>query len=359
MIDNTVLGRYLMREGVLGWLAVTFVLLSVMLATRFARYLAQAAGGLLPQDVLWQVVALSSLQYLVVIVPVSLMLGLMLALGRLYRDQEITAMAACGLGLAGLYRPFVGIAVLVAVLSAALSLQIGPWAGRTADRVIKDARRLMQYTPFEAGRFTVVGDGEAVFYTERMSADGASLGPVFIDLADPDWKGTVVAGAGSQRVDPETGERRVLLKDGARYAGTPGQADWEVARFAEFGTRVTPPDFIHVTAKRKLRDSIELLGSADPEDQAELQWRLSVPVTVLLLTLVAVPLSHTSPRQGRYGKVVLGLLVYLVYINLLGLGQALIADGRIDPWLGMWWAHGLMAALALWLIGRRNHWWGA
>ena len=327
-----------------------------MLSTRFARFLAEAAAGELPRDVLFKVVGLSSLQYLVILIPVSLLLAVMLSLGRMYKDHEITAMTSCGVGIGGLYRPFVGLAVILALVTGALALQIGPWAGRQADYLVKDARRLVQYTPFEAGQFKEVAGGRAVFYTAQVDERGANLGSVFVHVADPQYAGLITAHSGTQTVDPETGEREVILKDGFRYVGEAGRADFEIARFGEYGTRVTPPDFIYTSAKRKVADSRSLVVSDELEDQAELQWRIAAPVTVLLLVLLAVPLAHTSPRQGRYGKVIFGIIAYLVYVNLLGLGQAWITNGLIAPGVGMWWVHALVLGFALILIARRAGW---
>src|SRR5713226_7652960 len=132
-MKGAILQRYLLREAAAAWVAVTVALLAIMLATRFARYLAVAASGKLPKELLLQVVALSSMQYLMVLIPVSLLLAIMLSLGRLYKDQEMTAMTACGIGSARLYRPFLVLAVLLALAGGALSFVIGPWAGRRAD----------------------------------------------------------------------------------------------------------------------------------------------------------------------------------------------------------------------------------
>jgi lipopolysaccharide export system permease protein len=112
----------------------------------------------------------------------------------------------------------------------------------------------------------------------------------------------------------------------------------------------------YFAGKRKIRETSMLLGSDDPEDQAELQWRIAAPLGTLLLALLAVPLAHTTPREGRYGKLVLGIVAYLVYSNLLALGQAWIAKGYVSPAIGLWWVHGLTAAAALWLIARRVGW---
>lgn len=356
MLSARLLDRYLLREAGLAWLAVTSVLLGIMLSTRFARFLAEAAAGELPREILFKVVALSSMQYLVILIPVSLLLAVMLALGRLYKEQEVTAMTACGVGIADLYRPFFGLAVILSALTGLLALELGPWAGRQVDYLVKDARRLVQYAPFEAGQFKEVAGGRAVFYTARLPDGGRRMEDVFIHVADPAYAGVITARRGEQTVEPETGERQITLFDGFRYAGQSGQLDYEIARFGEYGTRVTPPDFIYTSAKRKVASSAELMASDDLEDKAELQWRIAAPVTVLLLVLLAVPLSHARPRQGRYGKLVYGIVAYLIYVNLLGLGQAAITGGVLPPTVGMWWVHALVLAAAMLLIARRSGW---
>lgn len=356
-MNNALLQRYLLREAGGAWLAVTLVLLVIMLSTRFARFLAQAAAGDLPRELLFQVVALSSLQYLVILIPVSLLLAIMLALGRLYKDNEIAAMTGCGLGLAGLYRPFLLLGVLLALLTAALAFQIGPWAGRTADYQVKNAARLIQFNPFEAGRFKEVGGGRAVFYTASMSGDGERLGTVFARIEEPDGASIVIAREGHQHTDAETGEREVLLGQGHRYQGEAGRADFDIMRFGEFITRIAPPDFIYISAKRKILSTEDLLASDAAEDRAEIAWRVAAPISVLILALLAVPLSHIGPREGRYGKLVIGILAYLLYSQLLGLGQAWIAKEKVPAALGLWWVHAVMLGWVLWLLGRRQGWW--
>lgn len=352
-----VLNRYLLKEGAAAWFAVTVVLLAIMLSTRFVRYLSAAAAGELPRELLLKVVGLSVLQYLLILIPISLLLGVMLALGRLYKDQEITAMTACGVGLGGLYRPFIGLALALAAFSAALSFQIGPWSGRVVEQLVKDSRRLVQFAPFEPGAFKEIGGGRATFYTKDMSSDAGSLGEIFVRVDDPDYASVVTARSGSQRLDTRTGERHITLSDGWRYVGTPGRADFEVMHFERFGMRVQPPPALdYVSSKRKLATTSSLIASGDQEDWAELHWRISAPITVLVLALLAVPLAHTRPRSGRYGKIVLGILVYLAYSNLLVLGQVALGDGRIPPVLGLWWVHGAFLLFAGWLVARRAGW---
>ncbi len=355
-MKQTVIDRYLLREAGSAWMAVTLVLLAIMLSTRFARYLAQAAAGELPRELLFKVAALSSLQYLVILIPVSLMLAIMLSLGRLYRDSEIAAMMGCGVGIGALYRPFIVLGALLALLTAALSFQLGPWAGRTADYLVKNAARVVQFNPFEEGRFKAVR-GEAVFYTERMSTDGSRLSNVIAQVRENGAVSLVTARAGTQRTDPVTGERSVSLHDGHRYSGEPGQAAYDVMRFDTFTTRVSPPEFMYISAKRRLMTTGQLLGSMDRRDHAELAWRISAPLSVLILAILAVPLAHVPPRAGRYGKVVVGIAAYLLYSQLLGLGEAWIAKGTVPVAFGLWWVHALMLLWALILVGGRLNLW--
>lgn len=355
MFRNT-LDRYLMRETAAATIAVTLVLLAIMLSARFARFLGAVATGELPRDVLALVVGLSSLQYLVLLIPASLLLAVMMTLGRLYKDSEVAAMMGCGVSLGDLYRPFMWLSLLMAAVTAWLAFSAGPWAGRQVDYISKDARRLVQYSPFEPGRFRTLGGGQAVFYTEEIDSRGEFLTNIFARLEEEDGASVVMAKRGRQRVDPVTGERKLSLFFGSRYAGVPGQRDYEVIDFDELETRITPPPFLYSSNKRKLTPTGELLASSDREDQAELAWRIAAPVSVLILGLLAVPLAYLRPRQGRYGKLVLGIVLYLVYSNLMGLGQAWISKGHVPAAIGLWWVHLVFAALGLVLFAQRQGW---
>ena len=205
------LDRYLLQETAAAAVAVTLVLLAIMLSARFARFLGAVATGDLPRDLLAQVVGLSSVQYLVLLLPAALLLAVMLTLGRLYKDSEVAAMMGCGVSLGGLYRPFLWLSTLMALLTAWLAFVAGPWAGRQVDYISKDARRLVQYTPFEPGRFKSVGGGRAVFYTEEIDSKGEKLTTVFARIQEQEGESVVIASEGRQQVDTDTGERRVTL----------------------------------------------------------------------------------------------------------------------------------------------------
>lgn len=350
----TTLDRYLLREVIQTWVAVTFVLLAIMLSSRFARYLGEAAAGNLPSEVVFTLLGLTSVQYLTVLVPVSLFLAVMLALGRFYRDSEMAALMACGVGYGRMLKPLMTLAVVIGIGLAALSLQVGPSAARMAGEVRADAERDVEAAGFEAGRFRT--SGGTVFYAEEIEDDGRELRDVFIEQREGDHIVVSRAARAAQQEDPATGVRHLVLFDGRRYLHAPGAAEYQVVEFEEHGVRIEPPAPPDATERRAARSTVALWQSRESADVAELQWRISVPLMGVLLVALAVPLSRASPRQGRYAKLVAAILVYVVYSNLLGIAQVWVERERIDSWLGLWWVHAAVVVFTFALVVRHYGW---
>jgi len=335
-----ILDRYIFREIAATWVAVTGVLLFVLLTNQLARVLGQAAADKLPKAAVFTMLWLTSVQYLTVLIPIGLFLAVMLALGRLYRDSEMTALMACGAGPRRLYRPVLLLAILLVTVIGWLSLDVGPRAAEQA-RTIREAasREIGSLVP---GRFLSAGGASAVFHAEGVGED-RQLREVFIQRRDGDDVEVALAGSGELRDD---GERRMLiLYDGRRYEGTPGQRNFRIISFAEHGIPIEMPTEEATADEPDVMPTAELLGSPDVAHIAELQWRLSMPLSALLLGLLAVPLSRTQPRQGRYGKLAAAVLVYLIYSNLLGAARVWTEREIVPAAVGMWWVHALLALL--------------
>src|SRR5699024_6807328 len=158
------------------------------------------------------------------------------------------------------------------------------------------------------------------------------------------------------RTNPETGERQIVLLDGRRYEGTAGQADFRIMTFSEYGVNLPSKTATYNPGSLDQKPTSELLNSEKPADRAQLQWRISSPLMVLLLTLLAVPLAYLRPRQGRYAKIIVGVLIYVAYANMLGVAQSWISEGALSPLIGVWWVHLLVVGLGLVLLGRRQGW---
>jgi lipopolysaccharide export system permease protein len=344
------LDRYVFREVAQAWLAVTGVLLAILLSNQLARVLSQAAANEFPRGTVLALLGLTSLQNLTVLMPVGLFLAIMLALGRLYHESEMAAIQSCGVGVDRLYRPVMVLAVAVAAILAGLSFFIVPGAAQRAQEIRSDALRNAQFGSLEPRRFRSFSGGDVVFYAERVDANGV-LYNVFVQRMVGERVEIAVAARAEQRGAGEA-DQTFILYEGQRYEGIPGSARFRVLRFSEHGIPVRLPELSVSSRDRDLVPTRALIGSSDPQDRAELAWRFAVPVMPLVLALLGVPLARLKPRQGRYGKMGLAILVYFIYSNVLAAARVWIERETVPAWAGLWWVHLLVLLPAVILLAR-------
>jgi lipopolysaccharide export system permease protein len=348
-----ILDRYVLREVATTWVAVTAVLLAILVSNQLARILGLAAANGLPQDVVLSLIWLTSLQYLTLLMPIGMLLAIMMALGRLYHDSEMAAVRACGTGPERLYLPVMLLAATVAIGLAWLAFVVAPTAFGMADSMRREALRNAQFGRLEAGKFRTFANGTAVFYAERADEAGV-LYNVFLERTVGERVEVATAVRAVHRIEDAGRLHVIVLYDGVRYEGTPGEANFRELRFTEHGipVRIPGPD------DRKLRSEAKsmaaLLASDVPRDVSELQWRISLPLMVIVLSLLAVPLAALRPRQGRYARVAVAIFVYFGYSNLISAARVWIEKGQIDPRIGVWWVHLLVVLLALLLLNRQS-----
>lgn len=380
------LDRYILREVALTWLAVTSVLLVILMSNRLARVLAQAAANDFPRDVVFALIALTSAGYLTVIVPIGFFLAIVLGLGRLYHESEMAALQACGVGPAGLFRPICVLGAVIVALLIWLSFFAIPAASARAQAIRTEALRDAQFGALEPGRFRTFGGGSVVFYAERVDDNGILHNVnVFVDRPDereqsqpaPETAPTPAdnTSAEGQASTPrgDTGnkleiwvasraeqrgagqaDQTFVLYDGYRYEGVPGGGQFRIIRFSEGGIPIQLGAIAGGKLNAATRTTAQLLNSANRDDIAELHWRIAMPVSALLLMLIAVPLARLRPRQGRFGKIGIAILVYFLYSRLMVSGRTWIETDAVPTWAGLWWAHGIALVAGLWLLLREN-----
>lgn len=349
-----ILDRYIFREVAMTWLGVTGALLMILLTNQFARVLGDVAKGKLPKNAAFDVIGLSAVQYLTVLVPIGLFLAIMMALGRLYRDSELPAMMACRVGPTGLYRPLLFLILPLSVGVAWLSIDIGPRALSAVDRIGAEARREADLASIEPGRFTVFGADSAVVYGERVTKDKA-IENVFLQRRMADGGVEVVIAERGEQVDSDVPDTRLLvLYSGRRYEGIPGTTRFRVVEFAEHGIPYQLPSIEIEEPRPRVMPLADLMKSNELEHIAELHWRIGIPLSTLILGLIAVPLSRSRPREGRYGRLAIGLLVFIIYLNMLSAAKAWIEQGTVAPEIGLWWVHGCVLLLGLGLLALQN-----
>lgn len=349
-----ILDRYIFREIATTWLGVTMVLLLILLTNQFARVLGDVAKGNLPKNAAFDVIGLSALQYLTVLVPIGLFLAIMLALGRLYRDSELPAMMACRVGPSGIYRPLTWLMLPLVLGVAWLSIEGGPWALTNIDRIGAEARRGADLASIEPGQFTTFGPERAVVYGNSVTPEG-QMQKVFMQRGADDGSIEVVIAQLGEMVESDDPDVRFLvLSDGRRYEGVPGTADFRVIEFAEHGVPYRLPSLDMEEPRPRAMAFFDLMRSDEPEHIAEFQWRLGVPISTIILAILAVPLSRSQPRAGRYGRLAIGLLVFIIYLNMMSAAKAWVEQSTISPALGIWWVHGAVLSFALILLAMQN-----
>lgn len=349
-----IIDRYLLREVLLGWLGITLILWLILISHRLVRYLAQAAAGELPGDIIFVLLGVKTLWLLVYIMPFSLALGIVTGLGRLYRDHEMVALGACGTGPWRLYQPLLGAGFLVAMLLGWMALFATPAITAYGDRITWQAEQEADVSLLGAGRFNNIRGGRMTFYAERLSEDKKHMENLFVYLKGNTQTGkpprVVTADSATRKIDPDSGDEYVVFENGHLYEGVPGEARYRIMQFARQGVRVELRGNRKLSYKSEVVPSAELLGSDRLADIVELQWRLSVPLSVMVLILLAVPLSHLAPRKGRYGGIVNAVLVFLIYYNLLGTSKIWVEQGTLPAVVGLWWVHLLFIGLAFVLL---------
>ena len=342
-----ILGRYILREVITAWIVVMGVLLVILLANQVAAVLERAAASQFPQGVVLELIYLGMLQYLSFLVPFGLLLGIVLALGRLYHDSELAAAFACGVKPATLYGGVIALGVVLAVGLAALTLVVAPGATAQALTIRNAAVRSGQFAPLQAGTFRVFAGGTAVVYAQQVDRDG-TLRNVFVEHNQGLVVQVTLAQRAIQSVAPDGATQTIQLFDGQRFEGVAGSAQFRaMPAFSELTIPVRLPPVTAVVTDLDAQPTAALLSSSDPKRQAMLQWRISMPLMCIVLTVLAIPLARLKPRQGRYARVWLALVVYIIYSNLITAGQAWIAHGAIPVALGLWWVHAAVLLLAL------------
>lgn len=351
----SILDRALLKEMGLAVGAVMSILSLIIVGQLFVRLISQAADGRIPQDVILALLGLGVIKSVVQLMPLALLLGIMLTFGRLYRDSEMTAMRSCGIGLSRLYRPVVLLATPVVVLLAVLALYVSPLSIRLADKMAFEAEHRTDISGITEGRFIQSKQGNWVVFAERMDRREGTLDTVFVHNRVNGVVTIETATRARQITDPATGDDRLVLSDGFRYEGTPGRGDYQILTFDKHTMRVPPL----VGSPHKGLDGVPsavLWKSDTPPEQAELQWRMSIPLAAVLLVLLALPLSYAAPRQGRFGKLALAVILYIIYSNLTIFAMSLTQRGELPVPIGVWWVHLLMLVFIAALFVRQYGW---
>ena len=347
--------RALLREFVSLSSAVFMTLFLIALTARLIRLLGQAAGGSVPSDAVIALLGFFALNALAILLSLTLFITVLLTLTRTYRDSEMVIWFNSGLSLAAWLKPVLMFAGPLVALIACLSLLISPWAARKAEeyRVYIDSRD--EISRVNPGVFGESSGKDRVFFVESVSGDKLTVQNVFVNSVQHQKSGVMMSSKGFVETAPN-GDRHLVLLNGRRYEGNPGEADFRVMEFERYATRIAVKEAEAPAVTQKSLSTLALIELPTNTNLGELVWRIGVPLSALILALLAIPMSFVNPRAGRSINLLFALLTYMVYSNLLSLSQARVVQGKLEFVIGAWLVHGVMFGVLLALFAWRMGW---
>lgn len=336
--------------------ATLVVLFTIILTMLLIRTLGAAARGSVNPEEVMLVLGYTVLGYTQTILTLSLFISIVSTLARMYRDSEMIIWFASGRSLGGFLGPVLRFAWPILLVITLMVLFVWPWANQqTADLRDRFSSRgdLQRVAP---GQFQESSSGRRVFFIDKDTADGTEGRNVFISSTEDD--GTeVVTSANSGKVEPVGDRSFLVLRKGQRLESSPVTNRIKVSEFEEYGAQIGASTiYSSGTDALKARSTWRLITEPDPGNQGELVWRVGVALTAVNLVLLAVATTVSNPRAGRSGNMMFTLFAFILYFNLLNIGQRMVSTGRFSFSAMLIGLHGTVCVLCLfWLYKRHNN----
>ena len=342
--------RALRRELVSVAGATFTVLFSISVTWTLITILGKAAGGKVASSDVVALIVFAALNYLPTIVILTSFISVLMVVTRSYRDSEMVVWFASGLSLTRWIAPVLSFGLPMVLLTAVLSLVATPWAKHKSSEYVERFEKREDLQKVAPGQFKESASSNRIFFVEGVSGKTAVVQNVFVNTVDEHGTAVIVAKEGVITADAK-GQRFLVLKNGRRYQGVPGQADFQTMEFERYSMRVA-------SQTQDIESEIDVAGMATPalfalrtnDTRAELLWRLASPLTCLVLVLLAIPLGFVNPRAGSSANLIIALLIFFTYSNLVKLVEASVKQGRFSFALSWWPLHLLVGLVVLGLF---------
>ena len=344
--------RALLREFASIAGAVFLTLLAIALTTRLIRLLGQAAGGRIPTDAVMAFLGFFTIYILPMLLSLTLFISILLSLTRSYRDSEMVIWFSSGQPLTAWLKPVLVFALPLVGLIALLSLVISPWTAQMGEQYRTRVNTRDDISRVTPGTFGETSSRERVFFVESISGDQTVVRNVFVASSQHQRAGVSMSRTGRTETAPN-GDRFIVLDQGRRYEGAPGEERYRVTEFEKYAARIELKEGAEPELTHKQLTTLALIAAPSNTNRGELVWRIGVPTAALILALLAIPMSFVNPRAGRSVNLLFALLTYMVYSNLLTVTQARVAQGKLDFAAGSWLVHAAMLAVLLLMFAFR------
>jgi len=351
-IGGRIFYRSLIREFAVTGALVSSILLGIMVLTQLIRLLGDSVSGILAVEGVMALVGFTTLNYLPIVLSVSLYLSVLLTLTRSYRDSEMVVWFSSGIGLTRWIRPVMGFTIPVVCVIALLSFVLAPWAKQKAEEFKNQLDTRDEVAMATPGVFRESKQSDRVFFLENIDPKNNRVGNIFVQSVQNSKEGTMVAKEGLQET-AANGDRFIVLLNGTRYEGVPGQHDYKIVEFDRYAVRIEAAEIKEVELDRKSLSTLALLHDPNPGNISELAWRIGSPLSALILAALAIPLSFVNPRAGRTFNLMIAVVLYMVYSNMLGVTTTWLAQSKISVLIGLWGLHAAMIVLLVLMFYKR------
>ncbi len=351
--------RALSREFTQTAATVFVALFAILLTTQLIRLLNEAAGGKLASQAVVALLGFGAINYLPVVLSLTVFIAVLLTLSRWYHDSEMIIWFSSGLSLTAWIGPVMRFALPLVLAIAALSLFLSPWALTKSAEFRQRMDKRDDMSQISPGIFNESSGAERVFFVEGMSGVEGRVKNIFVSSTQHGRLGVMAAAQGYTETVPN-GDRFLVMEHGRRYEGSPGNPEYRVMEFGRYAVRIEPAEARGITQTPSNMPLPELLRQRTAANLGEIVWRVGIPVAALMLALLAIPLSFVNPRAGRTTNLVFAILIYMIYSNLISVSQAWVRQGKLGFEIGIWGVHAAMFTLLLALFWHRLtlvKWW--
>ncbi len=342
-----IIQRYIYTELLQKLVWILSLLILVFASNKFVGFLADAAEGSLPADMVFLMLGYKMLATLPKILPVSILIAMLLAFSRMASDRELVILAAAGISKIFQIKVVTRFALVFCMFVSVITLYLSPWAEQSIHELKERAKQESDISGIKPGQFKEFSQGDRVVYVQNSSPEKGLMEEVFLQVRQEGKLGVLTSDSARFKIDKKSGNKYVVFSDGRRYVGEPGMLDYQITEYDKYAVLTESAKASSVGGKMSALSTIEIMGSENKSHQAEFQWRISLILSCLLLSILAILLmqSHTSER--RYMPFVIGISIYLIYSNLLGIAQTLLKRDVIPVFIGLWWVHLLLIAVLL------------
>lgn len=337
-----IIKRYIYRELLVKLLWVMGLLILVLASNRLVGFLADAAEGALPSSMVFQMLGIKMLSSLPKLLPIALFIAVLLGFSRLVRDKELVVLSAAGVNRGFQVFLVLRFAAIYTIIAFAIIFFIAPWAEQNLHILKERAKQESDITGISSGKFKEFNEGERVLYTEGVTNDGKAAKEVFLQVKQEGKLGVLKSDSARFITEPKSGNRFILFEDGQRYVGSPGDQNYQITNYSGYAILVELAEIQSVANRIDAVPTTTLIKSSLPLHQAELQWRVSLVLACLLLPILAVAISYYIQADKRFVPIIIAIMIYIVYSNLLSIAQTFIKREVISVYIGIWWVHLLL-----------------